>query len=358
MQAQRRPRWCQVRTFSRVAQLRQLHSSARLLRLLPSACQSRRKQWRMKKVRRGSYSLPARVVICKLTHHVNSALHIPQQRGGLSTARSTATLALCQRQARHALAGSDGKDSWILMIGAANVDSKYSHEYLHGQAEWRQHVAGKLLACAKADQLLRPEQAKAKFSRYRADTGIKFCIQPLLLVCAAIFVLSAMLPRRKGKSACSWPPRFAPQTRVRTLAAPVAACRAYCSLELCEVAQCCPGAMHYRSTFPSGVADGCRSAGSPVTRQTNCEAACERRRTEGGQVRHKTTDGVLKTGCILMLIWSHFGTLQHTVFVRPSIPLEIVAFFGKLLLELQTCPFAFARLGPSCVAGASAPVLL
>ena len=165
----------------------------------------------MKKVRRGSYSLPARVVICKLTHHVNSALHVPQQKGGISSARSTATLALCQRHARHALAGTDGKDSWILMIGAANADSKYSHEYLHGQAEWRQHVAGRLLACAKADQLLRPEQAKAKFSRYRADTGIKFLHSALLFVCAAIFVLSAMLPRRKGKSACCWPKRCLPR---------------------------------------------------------------------------------------------------------------------------------------------------
>ena len=219
-------------------------------------------------------------------------------------------------------------------------------------------LAGKLLACGRVDQLLSPGQAKSRFSRHRADTGIAFCTQLALFVAAAIPLLSALLPRRKGKSACSWPPRFAPQTRLRTLAAPVATFRAYCSLELCEVAQCCPGAVHYRSTFPSGVADGCRSAGSPATRQTNCEAARERRRTEGGQVSHKTTDGVLKTGCILMLIWSHFGTLQHTVFVRPSIPLEIVAFFGKLPLELQTCPFAFARLGPSCVAGASAPVLL
>ena len=268
-----------------------------LLRSPPHACQSRRKQWRMKKVRRGSYSLPARVVICKLTHHVNSALHVPQQKGGISSARSTATLALCQRHARHALAGTDGKDSWILMIGAANADSKYSHEYLHGQAEWRQHVAGRLLACAKADQLLRPEQAKAKFSRYRADTGIKFLHSALLFVCAAIFVLSAMLPRRKGKSACCWPKRFVPQTRLRTLAAPVATFRAYCSLELCEVAQCCPGAMHHCSTFPAGVANGCGGAGGPATMQTNCKAAHGRRRTHGGQVCHKTFNAGLRTMC-------------------------------------------------------------
>ena len=146
-------------------------------------CQARRNQWRLKKVKRGRYSLPSQVIVCKLTHHVGTALHIPQQRGGTVSARNMATLALCQRQARHILAGNTPTGTWILMLGAANVDGKYRQQRFHKSAEWKQHVAGKLLACARVDKVLSPEEAKSKFGPLRADTGTFLsCLCPCTLV--------------------------------------------------------------------------------------------------------------------------------------------------------------------------------
>ena len=134
-------------------------------------------QWRLKRVKRGRYSLPSQVIVCKLTHHVGTALHIPQQRGGKASARNLATLALCQCQARQILAGHETTGTWILMFGAASADCNYRQEHLHKSAEWKQHVAGRLLACARVDKVLSPEDAKARFSPLRADTGaILYCL--------------------------------------------------------------------------------------------------------------------------------------------------------------------------------------
>ena len=98
-------------------------------------------------------------------------LHIPSQRGAKVSSRATATLTLCQLMARQLVAGIDTAGAWLLFMGAAAADAKYSAEHMHGAKEWREHIAGRLLATAKIDQVVEPQVAKGKFARHRADTG-------------------------------------------------------------------------------------------------------------------------------------------------------------------------------------------
>ena len=140
--------------------------------------------------------MPARVVLCKLTHHVGSALHVPQQRGGTTSARGTATLALCQCHARHLLQSVEHKDTWLLMLGASCVDRKCSQEHMHSHAAWKNHVAGRVLAAAKIDSVLEPADAKARFGPDRADTGcLLACLHSSSLV-VCLFRIAAKANRK------------------------------------------------------------------------------------------------------------------------------------------------------------------
>ena len=201
------------------------------------ACQSRKKQWRVKTVRKGRYSTPRRILLCKVTHHVGSSLHIPCKQGGRVHRSATATLALCQLMARQQAAKIDPAGAWMLVIGAAAVDKKYTAEFRHQPVVWRDHVAGRLLAAARIDQLTEPKAAKAKFARHRADTGVlQHILSCLPLHCPALLA-SGMLAARTGKEVCTWPGRYAPQTRLRTLKAPVMSSQVYSQLALSEVVQ-------------------------------------------------------------------------------------------------------------------------
>ena len=158
--------------------------------------QAARNRWRPKSVKRGAYTVPSRVLLCKLTHHVGSALHVPQQRGGTSSACGTATLALCQCHARCLLQSTEHKGTWLLMLGATCVDSKYSQEYMHGQAAWKKHVSGRILAAAKVDSVLEPAGAKARFGPDRADTGcLLACLHSSSLV-VCLFRIAAKANRK------------------------------------------------------------------------------------------------------------------------------------------------------------------
>ena len=147
-------------------------------RLLPPACcpctvalQAAKKRWRVKGVKKGSYSSPRRVLLCKVTHHVGSSIHVPSLRGGRTARGATATVALCQMQARNLLQGTDVRDTWLLFVGSVNPDPKYKREFMHDSPSWKAHVSGHCLATCKVDKLLEPAAAKKTFGRNRRDTG-------------------------------------------------------------------------------------------------------------------------------------------------------------------------------------------
>ena len=99
---------------------------------------------------------------------------------------SVVTLSLCQCQARHILKDTDVTDTWLLFIGSAMPDKKYSLEHMHGVGAWRDCVAGRYVATAKVDKLLAPATAKSKFSRHRPDTGA-CCSYALAFLCSLLF---------------------------------------------------------------------------------------------------------------------------------------------------------------------------
>ena len=136
------------------------------------ACQAARKRWKVKGIRKGVYSTPRAVIVCKCNHHVGSALHVPSARGGRAAPNPTATLALCQLHARQLLCRMKRlQDVWLLFLGAAQPDPRYKSVLGHAPASWREKVAGHCLAAAKVGQMLEPDTAKRKFPHYRADTG-------------------------------------------------------------------------------------------------------------------------------------------------------------------------------------------
>ena len=178
----------------------------------PTYVQAAKVRWQVKPQRQGCAGQVHAACFCKCNHHVGSSLHIPSGWAAVPKSGSTATLALCQKHARLATAKiMDGRcaDSdclWLVFVGARSVAGKYASLAGHGRKEWEDLVAGRTLAVARISELLTPEDAKARFPRWRPDTGL----------------LGSVSGQR-----LAWPPRFAQQPCPTTLLAPVALCKTY-----------------------------------------------------------------------------------------------------------------------------------
>ena len=100
----------------------------------------------------------------------------------------------------------DSSGVWLVFVGAKSVAGKYASLIGHGRQEWKDLVAGRVLAVARISELLPPEDAKARFPRWRPDTGLLGSVSGQRLAC---------------------PPRFAQQPCPTTLLAPVALFRTF-----------------------------------------------------------------------------------------------------------------------------------
>ena len=107
-------------------------------RLFPSASasaycfpQAAKKRWGVKSIRKGTYAVPRRILLLKVTHHVGSSIHVPSLRGGAAARNAVATLALCQMQARRMLKDSDVRGTWLLFVGSVRPDPAYRGVYMH-----------------------------------------------------------------------------------------------------------------------------------------------------------------------------------------------------------------------------------
>jgi len=108
----------------------------------------------------------------KVTHWVNSCVHLAQARGGHFRDARVATVSTCQKLLRQRLAQDLSlAGSFVLFIGAVKPDVEYRDEVAgHSCSEWRAGAAGRVLAVLLVNCLLPAKEAAALFPD-RSDTG-------------------------------------------------------------------------------------------------------------------------------------------------------------------------------------------